>query len=326
MKAEEVINNTEDEKELAQSQIRQVADWFHENSGELLPKQKAISQLKNDLDIHTPQHLTKEEFYSQLIGDLVGDHVDPVQMVKNGKGKYVGVIDYSEHDTYYTYDEYHDIEGKYTRGVCAACIHKSSKSSEPFTRHTGKFGNEPYGDKEQLKKEMKIHVDAVHSTNKVEVETGATLASGTTIAGNAAFHAGNDGSGSGLNADLLDGNEADDLGVTIEQNGTVISDPSTGINFDTGLDAVDDGDGTVTVTGASALSELTIDADKDWQNFDIYNVRKFTAEDGMVMDKVLETNESFIVETNESMVVSEEYTVQSGGTLTIEDGGSMTVM
>jgi len=34
-----------------------------------------------------------------------------------------------------------------------------------------------------------------------DVATGATLASGTTIGGNTAFHKGNDGSGSGLTAD-----------------------------------------------------------------------------------------------------------------------------
>jgi len=206
MKAEKLIQKTEEEDELARTQIREVANWFHEKDGELVPKQEAVESLSEDLDLDIPEHLTEKEFYNQLIGDLVGDHVDPVQMVNNGKGKYVGVIDYSEHDTYYTYDEYHDIEGKYTRGVCAACIHESSKSSEPFTRHTGKFGNEPYGDEEQLHDEMQIHIDAVHS-DIGKIKTGATLASGTTIAGNTAFHAGNDGPASGLSADDVDGSE-----------------------------------------------------------------------------------------------------------------------
>jgi len=40
-----------------------------------------------------------------------------------------------------------------------------------------------------------------------EVTTGATLDSGTTIGGNAAFHLGNDGQGSGLDVETVDGSE-----------------------------------------------------------------------------------------------------------------------
>jgi hypothetical protein len=40
-----------------------------------------------------------------------------------------------------------------------------------------------------------------------EVTTGATLASGTTIGGNLAYHLGNDGQGSGLDAETVDGND-----------------------------------------------------------------------------------------------------------------------
>jgi len=40
-----------------------------------------------------------------------------------------------------------------------------------------------------------------------EVTTGATLDSGTTIGGNTAFHLGNDGQGSGLDAETVDGQE-----------------------------------------------------------------------------------------------------------------------
>jgi len=129
-----------------------------------------------------------------------------------------------------------------------------------------------------------------------------------------------------INADKVDGKDADDLGVVVEDNGTAVYSPSTGVNFGTGIDVADDGDGTVTVTAASTLTQLSIDANKDWGNYDISNVRKFTAEDGMVMNKTLETTEAFTIEAGESMVVSGDYTVGTDSTLTIKDGGSMTVM
>jgi hypothetical protein len=50
------------------------------------------------------------------------------------------------------------------------------------------------------------HYEKVHETIPEDVETGATLASGTTIGGNTAFHQGNDGNGSGLVADTVRGN------------------------------------------------------------------------------------------------------------------------
>jgi len=49
------------------------------------------------------------------------------------------------------------------------------------------------------------HYEQAHDSVPEDVETGATLASGTTIGGNSAFHQGNDGSGSGLTADTLRG-------------------------------------------------------------------------------------------------------------------------
>jgi len=76
--------------------------------------------------------------------------------------------------------------------------------------------------------------------------------------------------------------------------------------------------------GGGSLSGITIDVDKDWQNYDIFNVRKFSAEDGNICGKTLETGNSMTIKSDESMVVSESYTVD--GDLTIEDGGSLTVI
>lgn len=132
------------------------------------------------------------------------------------------------------------------------------------------------------------------------------------------------GSGSGLDADSVDGFDASDLGVIVEDDGVVINDPSTGVNFATGLVVTDDGDGTVTVDSASSLSELAIDTDKDFQNFSLFNLQSLSAEDGVLNGKTLESGDSLTIASDESMVVSESYTVD--GDLTIESGGSLTII
>ena len=47
----------------------------------------------------------------------------------------------------------------------------------------------------------------------------AVLRSGTTIGGSVAWHAGNDGANSGLDADLLDGKHASDFSVASHRHG-----------------------------------------------------------------------------------------------------------
>lgn len=55
------------------------------------------------------------------------------------------------------------------------------------------------------------------------------------------------GAGSGLNADMVDGKDASQLGVDAEDDGSVVVSNATGMDFSTGTKAVDDGDGTVTI-------------------------------------------------------------------------------
>lgn len=190
MDAQEVIGHSEKESDSIKNSIRSVADWFHSNEGEVFEKDDVLDELIDMSNINPPAHMTKGGFCNSLVNSLVGDHVDPVQHISDGQKQYVGVIEYNEHNGYYTFTEYHDISGEHTRAVCANCVQESSRSSEPFTRHTGQFGNEPYGNVEKLHNIISKHIDDEHI--EVEsVETGATLASGTTIAGNTSIHQGN---------------------------------------------------------------------------------------------------------------------------------------
>jgi len=190
MDAKEVVKNAKDESSLANNQIRRVADWFHENEEDVFLRDKAVDRISSEVNVESPTGISTSEFVNKLISGLVGDHVDPVQQIPTSDGRHVGVISYSEFDGYYTFTEYHDISGEYDRGVCAQCVAEAEKSSEPFTRHTGEFGNQPYGDMIALRNIIENHIEEEHD-EEVEVETGATLASGTTIAGNTSIHEGN---------------------------------------------------------------------------------------------------------------------------------------
>lgn len=70
-------------------------------------------------------------------------------------------------------------------------INDSTISSEPYTRHTGQFGSQPYEDVEELRNVVEQHIEEEHGDD-IDIETGATLASGTTIASNTAVHLGNE--------------------------------------------------------------------------------------------------------------------------------------
>jgi len=183
---EEVISKASNEKDAIQDNIREVANWFHDKEGGLMEKSEAVDRIKKELDVEDPHG----DIASDIVSSLAGDHVDPVQHISNSDGQFVGVIEYNEHEGYYSFTEYHDISGEHTRAVCGACIESSTRSSEPFTRHTGEFGNEPHGDEERLHEILSDHIKEEHD-DIGEVETGATLASGTTIAGNTSIHAGN---------------------------------------------------------------------------------------------------------------------------------------
>lgn len=72
----------------------------------------------------------------------------------------------------------------------------------------------------------------VHDLFDDEVTTGATLDSGTTIGGNKAYHFGNDGQGSGLDAETVNGKEIATTGETYTKSTTNVllggTSPATG--------------------------------------------------------------------------------------------------
>lgn len=167
--------------------IREIANWFHEHDGELFTEEE------------TP-------FTREQLSELTNDSVDPIQQIVTGGERYYGVISYDEHDGWYEYTRWDDAAGETTIGVCAQCVSTDASA--------GTVGRTVGDDTSIAAQKFEKHYRDTHSIepSDVDVATGATLASGTTIDSNEAIHLGMDGSGSNVDADFVRG------GAAIEEN------------------------------------------------------------------------------------------------------------
>jgi hypothetical protein len=161
--------------------VEEAREWFHMRKGELF----------------LPEEIP---FERKILVKLINDSVDPVQQVIVDSKRYIGVVDYEEHNGWYEYIRWDGSAGKVKIGVCAQCVQKAGKVAE-VTRTVGDTT-------EEAREKFKEHYSKEHTRKPDEIETGATLLSGTTIAGNEAIHVGMDGSGSGVDTDLVLGSEA----------------------------------------------------------------------------------------------------------------------
>jgi len=103
------------------------------------------------------------------------------------------------------------------------------------------------------------------------------------------------GSGSGLDADTVDGVEATELGSDVSNNGTTVTSSSTDLDFGENLVAADDGDGT---------SSISLD------------LTRFIGEDELPADETLQ------ILSDEYMVVGGSYTLNGDAQI---DGDLVTV-
>lgn len=157
-------------------QVKEARKWFHEREGELFRSREI-------------------PFERRVVVKLVNDSVDPVQQIIADGERYIGVINYQEYDGWYEYTRWNDSTGKIKIGVCARCVQKAGKVAEvsrTIGDNTGK-----------AKKKFREHYRRDHNRKPDDVETGATLLSGTTIGGNEAIHVGMDGDGSGVDTDFV---------------------------------------------------------------------------------------------------------------------------
>lgn len=180
---DEVIKKAEQRKEKVYDHIRDAAEFFHEYEGELLERNEAKQSLVNELSV-------EPDIAGELITQLTGDLVDPVIQVNTPGKSHVGVIDYTEGEGWYGYVEYDDIKGESRTVVCAQCVHESDQDNEvTYAREgVGSFADGEYN-YDELSSVVKDHYSE-HDVTPGEVETGATLLSGTTIGGQTAWHDG----------------------------------------------------------------------------------------------------------------------------------------
>lgn len=167
----------------------------------MLPRSEAVSRVSAELSVG-------EGRANRIISSLVSDLVDPVQQIKVDREKYVGVIDYKEFNISYGYVDYNNRLGKRKRVVCAKCV-EENRLDENVRHATEGQGSSPENASwDGLVARVRTHFKQAHSEEPSEIEPGASLVSGTTIGGSESWHAGNDGAGSGLDADNIRGTDA----------------------------------------------------------------------------------------------------------------------
>lgn len=230
---EEVLNEAKRERKESIENAQEALKFFLEEIDGLIEWGDVESELATYIGI------TRKEAKDAL-AQIVGDIVDPVQQIGAGEDRFVGIIDFVEFPDAgaYGYTHYSDTHGRRNRVVCAKCIQEKESDSEVAHATQGEGTNAEHATWEQLLNKVTSHYADAHESAPEEIDIGASLVSGTTIGGNQAWHNGNvtggsnvsisgqdisidQGDGSGLDADTVDGTNSSELGGNIiDQNKT----------------------------------------------------------------------------------------------------------
>lgn len=262
-KANQFLESVESKHERVEEYLRPASEWLHEHEGELFGREEGAEALAEDLEI-------SEEDANIVIGELVSDAVDPIVQVVHDGERVVGIIEFEEFNGAYGYVNYDDVYGEGKRVVCQQCVNESKTDKEVShateNDPSGSFPGEATYD--QLLSAIHEHYKEAHDVVPEEVETGATLASGTTIGGNTAWHKGNDGAGSNLDADTLDGTQASTLATPkVDSNGNAYIKNSVtfGPSHQTiGAKATDSGHTTVSNNSSYTYTEVAHNFQDTW--------------------------------------------------------------
>jgi len=219
---ESLFEDVKEEQNRRTQNATEVIEWFlqEENIGEMYPRSSIVDEISDELSLPATQA-------NVALSDVVGDIVDPLQQILREGERYVGIIEYREYPSEgaYGYIDFDDKYGERKRVVCARCV-ETEEFDDNISHATEGEGSVPDSASwNQLLNTVTSHYTKSHTEAPANIEVGASLLSGTTIAGNESWHAGNDGSGSGLSADSL-------RNASIQIDGTEISSTDT-INFQT---------------------------------------------------------------------------------------------
>lgn len=182
---ENIVEKADEQTDRWKDYARPVARWFHNHTGQLFGRNEAVGKLKEELEI-------SESVAQEAVSNLASDIVDPVVQIPLNGSRYIGIVEFREFDGAYGYVNFDDNRGKEKRVVCAQCVHESNRDFEVTHATSG----DPQGTFSENASYNEL-LDAVHKHYEYHdeipenVETGATLASGTTIGGNTAIHGAN---------------------------------------------------------------------------------------------------------------------------------------
>jgi len=221
---EKVLNEAEKERKESIENAQQALKFFLEEVDGLIEWEDVESELADYMDVGKTQA-------KRALAQIVGDIVDPVQQIGTGEDRFVGIIGFSEFPDAgaYGYTHYSDTHGRRNRVVCAKCVQEKESDSDVAHATQGEGTNAEDATWEQLLNKVTSHYANAHESAPEQIDIGASLVSGTTMGGNQAWHQGNvtggsnitigtqdvsieQGPGSGLNADKLDGDEASSIG------------------------------------------------------------------------------------------------------------------
>lgn len=183
--ANKILEEVETTQEQVQPYIRESANFFHKHEGKLFERSEAVSRLADYLTV-------EGKIAGKIIEQLVTDTVDPIIQIERGSVKHIGVIEFKEFKGAYGYIEFDDLYGQAKRVVCQQCVNESTLDSE-VTHATAGDPHGSYSESatyDELVDGIHQHYEDVHDVMPSSVETGASLASGTTIGGNTAWHDG----------------------------------------------------------------------------------------------------------------------------------------
>ena len=207
----EAIAAAESQRETQRADAVTAFEWYHgqyEAGAGLIGRGDAVDALMEEHDWERDRAM-------DAVRGLLDDTLDPVQLVLTGDERHTGIIDYRSYEAEggYGFIEHDTVRGARKVLVCGKCVEEYEVDSDPWRAVEGVGRHDDECGWDELLDHLTEHYTEEHIGGPDSVEVGASLVSGTSIAGNTAWHSGNDGGGSGLDADTLDSKEPGSLDV-----------------------------------------------------------------------------------------------------------------
>jgi len=192
-----IIETADQERELRSELGEKALKWFLDQDG-LVPFSEAVKNIQEQLDLSYERAAT-------AVTSLTDDSVDPVQSVNARGQQWVGVIDFQvfQKEGGYGYQEYNDVHGARRTVVCGKCVEEQRAPADCFRAVSGVGRHGPNVNYASLLNHLTEHYTNAHEEGPETVTIGASLVSGTTIAGNTSLHNGN--IVAGTNVDIFRG-------------------------------------------------------------------------------------------------------------------------